>query len=79
MYFSTQILTLFFVSCGLVLGIPSGLEVPKEKRIVCNSDNVLRALKRIPSDATSLCYSLILYGVPTTTVVPPAGVTPAPV
>lgn len=45
----------------------------------CNADNVLRALRRGGDPATSLCDSLILYGVPTVTVVPPPGATKPPV
>ena len=44
----------------------------------CNADNVLRALRRGGEPATSLCVSLIRYGVPTVTVVPPPGMTPPP-
>ena len=42
----------------------------------CNADNVLRALRRGGEPATSLCESLIHYGIPTETVVPPPGATP---
>lgn len=44
----------------------------------CNADNVLRALQRGGQPATSLCNSLIHYGIPTVTVVPPPGQTPPP-
>ena len=52
-----------------------------EERAVCNADNVLRALQAPANSAsaTNFCYSLILQGVPTTTLVLPAGVTPPPV
>ena len=45
----------------------------------CNADNVLRALRRGGEPANSLCQSLILFGVPTVTVVPPPGATTTPV
>ena len=45
----------------------------------CNADNVLRALRRGGEPANSLCFSLILFGVPTVTVVPPPGATTKPV
>ena len=78
---SFQVL-LFLVSITAVNG-RAGIGSTEEKRAACNEDNVLRALQRTASSdasqATSLCYSLILYGVPAVTVVPPPGVTPAPV
>lgn len=52
-----------------------------EERAVCNADNVLRAL-RAPQNsitASQFCYSLILQGVPTTTLITAGAVTPAPV
>lgn len=58
-----------------------GREWAVEERAVCNADNVLRALQAPANSAsaTNFCYSLILQGVPTTTLVQPAGVTPPPV
>ncbi|KAI4240591.1 MAG: hypothetical protein L6R40_005079 [Gallowayella cf. fulva] len=58
------------------LGGGSGVE----ERAVCNADNVLRALQapQNSASASQFCYSLILQGVPTTTLVT-AGVTPPPV
>ncbi|KAI4190778.1 MAG: hypothetical protein L6R41_000552 [Letrouitia leprolyta] len=51
-----------------------------ENRAVCNADNVLRALQAPQNSvsASQFCYSLVLQGVPTTTLIT-AGVTPAPV
>ena len=63
----------------LVAAAPNG-ELDLDPRAVCNADNVLRAL-RAPTNSVSasqFCYSLILQGVPTTTLVT-GGVTPAPV
>ncbi|KAL8791598.1 MAG: hypothetical protein Q9195_005803 [Heterodermia aff. obscurata] len=58
-----------------------GREWALEQRAVCNADNVLRALQAPANSvsASNFCYSLILQGVPTTTLVKPAGVTPPPV
>ncbi|CAF9915495.1 MAG: hypothetical protein HETSPECPRED_002507 [Heterodermia speciosa] len=58
-----------------------GKEWAIEERAVCNADNVLRALQAPANSVTAsqFCYSLILQGVPTTTLVKPAGVTPPPV
>ncbi|KAG7001897.1 hypothetical protein G7Y79_00030g064300 [Physcia stellaris] len=79
MHFNLQI-TSFFISFSLLAAAAPGKESLLEERAVCNADNVLRALQAPQNSvsASGFCYSLILQGVPTTTLIT-AGVTPAPV
>ncbi|KAL8766960.1 MAG: hypothetical protein Q9194_006124, partial [Teloschistes cf. exilis] len=59
----------------------SGQSPTVEERAVCNADNVLRALRASQNSITAsqFCYSLILQGVPTTTLIAAGAMTPAPV
>lgn len=79
MHFNLQN-TLFFIFSSLLAAAAPGKESSLEERAVCNADNVLRALQAPQNSvsASQFCYSLILQGVPTTTLIT-AGVTPAPV
>ncbi|MCJ1260752.1 hypothetical protein MMC22_000614 [Lobaria immixta] len=61
------------VSLFLVFSVDNLVEAQN-----CNADNVLRALRRQGSSATSFCKNFIYYDVPTVTVVPPPGVTKPP-
>ena len=83
MQISQSFQALFFLVSAVTVNALPGPGAVKEKRAACNEDNVLRALRRTASSdagqATSLCESLIFYGVPAVTVVPPPGETPAPV
>ena len=80
MHFPSAIIPLAISLSALATAAP-GKEWAVEERAVCNADNVLRALRAPTNSATAsqFCYSLILQGVPTTTLVKPAGVTPPPV
>ena len=44
----------------------------------CNADDVVRALRRGGTPATTFCKELIYYDVPTVTIVPSPGVTKPP-
>ncbi|KAI9720785.1 MAG: hypothetical protein M1812_002624 [Candelaria pacifica] len=70
----------FIIAFAIVAAAAPGKESALEDRAVCNADNVLRALRAAPNSvsASQFCYSLVLQGVPTTTLIS-AGVTPAPV
>lgn len=79
MHLHLQNILLFF-NIFLFAGAAPGKESSLEDRAVCNADNVLRALQAPQNSvsASGFCYSLILQGVPTTTLIT-AGVTPKPV
>lgn len=70
-------LAIFLAALGTAS--PNG-RLSLQNRAVCNADNVLRALQAPQNSvsASQFCYSLVLQGVPTTTLIT-AGVTPPPV
>ncbi len=49
---------------------------PEKRQAGCNADNVVRGLRAQPSEASSLCFSLIFFEGTTTVTVPVAGATP---
>ncbi|KAL8708959.1 MAG: hypothetical protein Q9225_007530, partial [Loekoesia sp. 1 TL-2023] len=55
--------------------IATPAELAHEKRLVCNQDNVLRALQANSVAASPFCVTFAHYPIPTTTV-PVKGVTP---
>lgn len=61
------------LSLSLVFSISYLAEAQK-----CNTDDLVRALRRQGAPATSFCKTFIYYDVPTVTVVPPPGVTKPP-
>ena len=77
MQISQSFQALLFLVSIIAVNARAGIGSTEEKRAACNEDNVLRALQHTASSnasqATSLCESLILYGVPAVTVVPPPG------
>ena len=79
MYFQTREM-IFLVLFAMNAVIGTSQKSRLEDRAVCSGDNVLRALRAAPNraSASDFCNSLILQGVPTTTLIT-AGVTPVPV
>ncbi|KAL8645782.1 MAG: hypothetical protein Q9226_007143, partial [Calogaya cf. arnoldii] len=80
MYFSQLAVNFFLVS--LIKGAtatPKGLTQPEahfhEKRLVCNADNVLNALRANSAAASPFCVTFGHIAIPTITV-PKPGVTP---